>query len=171
MYKKLVRVFECDLSTYAVVFGYIFGLVFSASSGLLSVKDIPELSSVFLQKGGFSAFMQTSCEQVIYLTVIFLTGFIPYASIISSGILFIRAFLASYSCLLLALDGATEALYILHTISSAFLLCICFAVSKCAYKYSKSNTRSALSYALEFLFFTGIMFTLLFCRNIALAFV
>lgn len=171
MYKKLVHVFEHDLSTYAVVFGYIFGLIFSASSGMLSNPDIPDISSAFMQKDGFSAFMQMSSEQALYLAAIFLTGFIPYASIISSGILFIRASLASFSCLLLALDCASEPLYILHTISSAFTLCICFAVSKCAYKYSKSDARSTLSYALEFLFFTGIMFTLLFCRNIALAFV
>ncbi|MBQ2252280.1 MAG: hypothetical protein II329_04850 [Clostridia bacterium] len=171
MYKKLMRVFECDLSVYALIFGYIFGLVFSTSSGLLSTDSIPELSSVFLQKGAFSAFMQTSSEQVIYLTVIFLTGFIPFSSIMSSGILFIRAFLASYSCLLLALGSTSEALYILHTLSSVFTLCICFALSKCAYRYSSSGTRSTLSYALEFLFFTGIMFVLMFCRNIALAFV
>ena len=166
-----MRVFECDLPLYALIFGYIFGLVFSASSGMLSTVNIPELSSVFLQKGGFSAFMQTSSEQIIYLAVIFLTGFIPYASIISSCILFARAFLASYSCLLLALDGASEALYILHTLSGAFALCLCFAISRCAYKYSKSGSRSTLSYTLEFLFFTGIMLILLFCRNIALAFV
>ena len=166
-----MRVFECDLSVYALIFGYIFGLVFSVSSGSLYAHNIPELSSAFLQKGGFSAFMQTSSEQVIYLTVIFLTGFIPFSSIMSSGMLFIRAFLASYSCLLLALGGASEALYILHTLSSVFTLCICFALSKCAYKYLGSGTRSTLSYALEFLFFTGIMFVLMFCRNIALAFV
>lgn len=171
MYKKLLRIFECDLSTCAVIFGYIFGLVFSASSALLSTDSIPELSSVFLQNDGFSAFMQTSSEQIIYTAVIFLTGFIPYTSVISSGVLFVRASLASYSSLLLALCGASEALYVLHTLSSAFTLCICFAVSKCAYRYSKSDTRSTLSYALEFLFFTGIMFILIFCRNVALAFV
>lgn len=164
-------VFECDLSVYALIFGYIFGIIFSASSVLLSTANIPELSSVFLQKGGLASFMQTSSEQIMYLAVIFLAGFIPYASVISSCVLFIRAFLASYSALLLALDGASEALYILHALSGAFALAVCFAVSRCAYKYSKSDSRSALSYTLEFLFFTGIMLILLFCRNIALAFV
>ena len=166
-----MRIFECDLSAYALIFGYIFGLVLSVSSKSLYAQSIPKLSSVFLQKGGFSAFMQTSSEQVIYLAVIFLTGFIPYASIISSGILFIRASLASYSCLALALQGASQPLYVLHALSSAFILCICFAVARCAYRHSRSDTKNALSYTLEFLFFTGIMLILLFCRSIALAFV
>ena len=171
MYKKLLRVFEYDLSTSAVIFGYIFGLVFSVSFGPMPIGIIPDLGSVFLQKGGFSAFMQTASEQIIYISVIFLTGFIPYTSFISSVVLFIRASLASFSCILLALCGTSEALYVLHTLSGAFTLCICFAVSKCAYRHSRSDSRSTSSYALEFLFFTGTMFILLFCRNIALAFV
>ena len=171
MHKKLMRVFGCDLSVYALIFGYIFGLVFSLSSESLYARSIPELSSFFLQEGGFSAFMQTSSEQIIYLLIIFLTGFIPYASIISSCILFIRAFLASYSSLLLALSGAGEALYVLHTLSSAFILFVCFALAKCAHTHSCSDTRNTLSYALEFLFFTGMTCILIFCRSIALAFV
>ena len=171
MYKKLLRVFECDLSAYAVIFGYIFGLVLSAFTLLLPNDTIPALDSVFLQNNGFSAFMQTSCEQVIYTAAIFLTGFIPCTSLISSCVIFIRASLASYSCLALALQGASQPLYVLHALSSAFILCICFAVARCAYRHSRSDAKNALSYTLEFLFFTGIMLILLFCRSIALAFV
>lgn len=177
MYKKLLCVLDCDLSTHAVIWGYFFGVVFPLFTGtLLSAEAIPELSSVFLQKDGFAIFMQSVSEQIIYTVIIFLMGFIPYAGIISSSVLFVRALTAAYSSLILAHSGASEALYILHTVSSAFALCICLAVSKCAYKYSHSGnqkdwSKNTSSYTLEFLFFTGLMFTLLFCRNVALAFV
>lgn len=177
MYKSFLRVLKCDLSLHATILGYIFGLVFPAfTGGVLSVESIPELGSVFLQKGGFSLFMQTASEQAIYTCIIFFIGFIPYAGIISSCVLFIRSFASAYSSLMLALGGASEALYVLHTFSSVFILCICFALSRCAYKYSHSENQSSqvertISYALEFFFFTGLMFIVIFCRNVALAFV
>ncbi len=177
MYKRFLRVFDRDLSVHAVIFGYIFGIVFSFSTGeLRSAVSIPDMSSAFLQNDGFSLFLQAASEQIIYAFSIFFTGFIPYTAFISSAILFVRASLASYSSLQLALHGAAEALYILHTLSSAFMLCACFAISKCAYKHMHADSqtisaKSSLSYATEFLFFVGIMLILLFCRNIALAFV
>ena len=177
MYKRFLRVFDCDLSTHAIISGYLFGLIFALFTGRdLSAQAIPDMSSTFLQSGGVPAFMQVASEQMVYAFFIFFTGFIPYTAFISSAILFVRASLASYSSLILAFHGVSEALYILHTLSSVFIICVCFAISKCAYRHLHAEGRTAsakntLSYTFEFLFFSGIMIILIFCRNIALAFV
>ena len=178
MYKRFLCALDNDLSAHAAIFGYIFGLIFSlfTSDGDL-FADIPSITSSFLEKDGILLFIQAVSDQTVYAALIFFTGFIPYSSFLSAVILFVRAALASYSSFLIALRSDSKALYLLHTLSGCLIICALWAISKCAYRHLhsenslESSEKNSLSYLFEFLFFAGVIFILMFFRNIALAFV
>ncbi len=174
MQRRLYSFLNADFSTVALALGYIFGLFIPAFFKSIPFSSrVPEIASVFMSDRGFSEFISLTCMQAVYPVLIFILGFIPCSSPFLSGILFLRASLASYSSMSLAFSGASNYLYLLHTVCGIFLLAVCWALSKCALGYvpKKSSPRNLMIYTLEFLFFTGILFITVFCRHIALAFV
>ncbi len=174
MQRRLYSFLNADFSTPSLILGYIFGLfipMFFKSVPFLS--HISEIKSVFMSDTGFNEFISLACTQTVFPILIFISGFIPCCAPISAAVLFLRSALASYSSLALAFSGASDYLYVLHTICGIFVLAVCWAISKCSHANAqeKSSPRDSLLYTLEFLFFVGILFITVFCRHIALAFV
>ncbi len=174
MQKRLYLFLNLDLSVAAIITGYILGLFIPfLSVNARIVFDVQTVSSAFISGGGFNEFLYTACKQSIYPMLIFLLGFIPCSSMPCSGILFMRAALASYSSLIIFSSGASNRLYILHALCSISMIAICWALSKCAISYGSDErtNKSSLLYTFKFLFFVGLIFIIVFCRHIALAFI
>lgn len=171
MLKRTFRLLETDFSVYSAIFGYIFGLILPFFTGCET--DIPELSSVFLQNGGFSLFLKKSAVQAIYPISVFILGFIPFSSLISSTIIFFRSALTAFAAFMLTTNARPDLLYFVHTISGICTVFVMLAISKSAVKFSHSSDTSAEArlYTLKFLFFSGILMLILFCREIAIAFI
>ena len=166
MSKRILRIFSADYCSAALITGYLFGLLLPQVLGHSILFLAPgKTVSPFLSDGG--EFLSTVCVQSVYPITLFILGFIPCARIFSALVLFIRASLASYSALALSFSGASNGEYLLHVISGATVIAVCWAISKC----SSDARENASLYALKFLFFSGIFLIILFIRSVALAFV
>lgn len=165
MSKRLYRLFSADISTPALIIGYIFGLfiplILKDSAFDVTVRDPV---SLFITEP--DAFIPTLCIQAVYPFIIFLAGFIPCSSLASAPIVFIRSALVSYSSLALSFSGISDAKYILHTICSVLLVTLCWALTRC----SDDAKGYPMLYLLKCLFFFGIFFIILFLRDVSLAF-
>lgn len=174
MQRRLYSFFSSDLSIYGAVIGYFFGIFIPFIFRDTAISfDISSASSVFISGGGFGEFFSLACIQAVYPTLIFLLGFIPCSAPLYTLIIFIRSALAAYSSLMLSLTGASNALYLLHALCGVCMIAICFALSRCAHAFMKGDRseQSSLMYAFEFLFFVGLIFITVFCRQVALAFI
>ena len=166
MLRRIKRVLSADLSGAGLILGYLIRLLLPILLGIPLI--LPEgASSVSPFLDGNVSFVRVLCTQAVYPIVIFILGFIPCSRIFASAVIFVRAALAAYSSTAVALYCGAGAEYLLHALSSAALTVLCWAVSKCA---SDAQRNSSL-YTLKFLFFSGILLIILFCRAVALAFV
>ena len=174
MQRRLYSFSSRDLSVYGAAIGYIFGLFIPLIFRDTVISfDISSIGSVFISDGGFSEFFSLACVQAVYPTLIFLLGFIPCSAPLCALVIFTRSALAAYSSLALSLSGASNALYLLHALCGVCMIAVCFAVSRCAHSFTKSDRsdQSSRVYAFEFLFFIGLIFITVFCRQVALAFI
>ncbi len=174
MQRRLYSFLSRDLSVCGAAIGYIFGLFIPFIFRDTSISfDILSVSSVFISGGGFGEFFSLACIQAVYPTLIFLLGFIPCSAPLCALIVFTRSALAAYSSLSLSLSGASDSLYLLHALCGVCMIALCFALSRCAHAFMQGDRsdRSSLLYAFEFLFFVGLIFITVFCRQVALAFI
>ena len=173
MKRPSLSFFSTDIFFPCLLIGYIAGFFLPLLfKDLPLYSGIPKTGSVFMEGGGLSGFIRITCIQVLYPAAIFFLGFIPCASPISAGVLFVRSALASYSSLALAVSGASDFLYLTHTLCSIMLLILCYALSKHSLSFSKrrGSAKGAIVYTLSFLFISGVLITVIFVRCVALAF-
>ncbi len=156
----------------SLISGYLFGtlLPFFSEEAALCGKDVV-LTSLFLSDGYLFPFIRILCREMIFAFPIFLIGFIPYTEMFILPVLFLRAFLASLSSFSLTLCRSSSALTVLHTVCGVFSLSVLWAMARCALNINTKERTDTKSYTLKFLFFSGLVFIMMFIRQTALAFV
>ena len=172
MLKRISLLARSDLSSKAVIAGYIFGL-FLPMIIPSYMFGLPNFCSVLLEEDPIIRLIEASCIQAILPIFILFFAFIPYSSTVISAALFTRAALASFSCTALSLDGASAYLYILHALSGICVIYLSWACAQCTFLFSnqKAPFRDASTYAQSVLYFAGWVFITVFLRQVALAFI